>query len=720
MSRQIHLGLLIISAILIGGGYCLLKPGSPKRSRLKRILLSAALLSSLVYLALLAVNLSSTRGGCALGFLSGILDSVSCGGEAIFRAAVSPSDPERIALVFALTGVLALILICRRDGRLRAVLAWLSCSFSLFAANYWGEQGFFLYWIFCGFGAVCLLLPALADRRAGAGEGYFPPALVTSLILATAFLLRFYRLDLLPEAFLDYEGTTGLSGIEVLEGRREYYSLLWSFIGRPIMNTYSSPFFAFPLGWAFRVFGVSLITLRSLAALIGTATVPALYLLVRQRAGRREALMAAFFLAVSIWHITVSRAGLSLVLAPLYAILLGWTLLRAFQTRRSAWYLLAGAGLGGYWLIYMISKVMLIVVGLLLIHRLLLERGFLRRNWKGLAVFFLSIFLIATVMGTGISDWLLGVERQAANYIWHRTGPDSSYSPEVHLDWALHYLILNIQKSFRYLFLASHHEFLLPSTLPLINPLVFPFVVSGLLVSLYRWKRELEFFFLALFFSAFIPQVLFATFSDKAAPRHLMLLIPSCCFFAAQPFALFLQALGGGKRRWRRTVVATVGALAAAVALTSFYITFLSPRKIYPVCRMRRDYAEFIRDNLDRYYFYVVRGKFPLYLQNRTVDFITYPKIGTLHYHLPDDYPQQGEPGAGLEQGYRYISRGELPDVFAELGRSVPRAGFVFEDEDLVPVFEEQFGEGNVEEKCRECAPWVYYTLLYPPKPRRD
>lgn len=719
MSRQVHLCLLVLSAILVGWGYFLLDPQSPKRIRLRRIFRAAALLLPLIYLALLAVSLSSSRGGAALGFLSGPLDSVSRWGEAVFQGAVSPGGAGRTGLAIALAGALGLILAFNRSNRLAAGIAWLSCALSLLAVSYWGEKNFVSYWILGGGGAIALLLTGALSSRRGSADESFSPAFVISLILAVAFLLRFYRLDLLPAAFLDYEGATGLAGIEVLEGRREFYRLLWSFIGRPIMNTYSSPFFAFPLGWAFRVFGVSIITLRSLAALIGTATVPALYLLVRQQAGRREALLAAFFLAVSIWHITVSRVGLSLVLAPLYATLLGWALLRAFRTNRLVFYLLAGAGLGVYWLVYMISKVMLIVAGLLLAHRILLEKGFLRRNWKGLILFFLAILAIATVMGGGISDWLLGVERQAANYIWHRTGPESVYSPEVHLDWAARYLVLNFQKSFRYLFLASHHEFLLPSVLPLINPLVFPLIVAGLAISLYRWKRELDFFFLALFAAAFIPQVLFATFSDKAAPRHLMLLIPPCSFFAARPFSLLLDALAKGKNRWLKTAgTITVAGLAAALTLSSFYITFLSQRKIYPVCRMRRTYAEFIRDRLDRYYFFIVRGKFPLYLQNRTVDFITYPKIGALHYHLPDDYPRDGQTGPGLTKGYRYIKPEELHSIFPELGKTIPRAGFVFEPLDcpgLEGIFLKRFGEGSVETRALDCAPWVYGTFLYPP-----
>jgi len=276
------------------------------------------------------------------------------------------------------------------------------------------------------------------------------------------------------------------------------------------------------------------------------------------------------------------------------------------------------------------------------------------------------------------------------------------------LAWTWKYFTINLRKCFQYLFLKSHHEFLLPSKFPFISPLIFPFVLLGLIWSLISWKKDLPFFFLALFFCGFIPQVVFVIFQDKAAPRHLMLLIPSLSFFAAAPFSLFAFT-----PRNKAPSTAILAVFLAIFFLTASYITFLSPHWDYKVCRMRREMAEFVRDRLNSYFFYVIRAGGPLYLQNRVVDFITYPEVSSLHYHLPSDYPQPGTTGDGVTQKYRYLNPRKLPTVLHQPITTKQKTGFVFEDSSLIPLFESAFGPGCVERKCAECAPWVFYSVLY-------
>ena len=215
---------------------------------------------------------------------------------------------------------------------------------------------------------------------------------------------------------------------------------------------------------------------------------------------------------------------------------------------------------------------------------------------------------------------------------------------------------------------------------------------------------------------AFIPQVIFAPFQDKAAPRHLMLLIPPLAYFIGRPVAAAAAAVGLRNRRGGGIGGGLVLSLfLAAGFLSSLYITFAAPHWEYKVLRMRREYAEFVRDRMDEYYFYIVRGKFPLYLQNRIVDFITYPRVKALHYHLPEDYPRPGKSGKGREEKYAYVSPRHLPELFAQIKETGEKTGFVFEQKELIPIFEKEFGPGSVREKARDCAPWVYYLFIYRP-----
>ncbi len=719
---MLHAILIIAAVILTGVGIRLLDRRSPRRKRLMIILAGSLSTALLTFGLLLLVNLTATPGGKgALAFISPLVKPLSTLGEDLLNAAVNP--PDRIRIILSAVFIIGALLLIIRDKKLSGgvIASWLGVGAGLLALTFWGELHPLNYWILCALGTGLVLAAGWRERN---NQSAAPPlsrrgAIIgLGVILVLGFILRFYQLDLQPAALLDYEGTTGLSGIEIMEGNRAYHPLLWSFIARPIMNTYSVPFFAFPLALFFRIFGVSIITLRSLSALFGVITIAASYGLVRQRGSRLLALLSAFFMAISTWHIVISRAGLALSLTPLYAIIIGWLLLKAFESRRWRYFFIAGIGLACYWLFYMVGKIMLLVSAGLILHQIILTKEFLKRHWVSLTLFILIILLISVLSGLGPGEWLLGTGKQAKNFIWQREGPQSTYTAEINYHWTGKYLIENIQKSFRYLFLHSHHEFLLPPKLPFINPLLFPFFVMGFFYSLFKWKKDLNFFFIILFFTAFIPQIIFATFQDKASLRHLMLIIPSFSYFTALPFYLLARGLlKKGRLPDRITAGIVIFPLILLFLAGSFYITFLSPHWEYRVCRMRRESGEFIRDHLDQYYFFIVRGSFPLYLQNRIIDFITYPKVRALHYHIPEDYPRPGKPGDGLMKNYGYISTQELPEIFSQVGAVIPRAGFIFEQKELVPVFEEKFGTGAVIEKSQDCAPWIYYTVLSPALP---
>lgn len=710
--------LFIITAVGIAGlGFGLLPRNSERHKKIQFIINGffsmAVLLSSLLFLA----HFPSVSGEGSLFFISPAVEIFSHMGKYLFNEAVTPPVSIRIVLISIIIIGDFLLIIRDRQSFWKEVLSWSAVGIGLASVTFWGKFNPMMYWTLCGLSIIFFLW---SDRR---NREIFIPSyklkkrtviICLGIIILLGFILRFYQLDINPPSLLDYEGTTGLSGIEVIEGKRDYHLILWSFIARPIMNCYSVPFFAFPLALFFRIFGISILTLRSLSAFWGIITIAAIYGLVRQRESSLLALLVAFFMAVSSWHIVISRVGMSLSLTPLYAVVIGWALLKAFETGRLRYYFISGLGLGSYWLFYMISKVLLLTGGLIILQKIFLSRGFLKRHWSGLLVILLVILLISILSGLGPKEWLLGAGKQSNNFIWQRQGPQSTYTPRINYYWTARYLLENIKKSFRYLFLYSHHEFLLPSKLPFISPLLFPFFLMGLFYSMFRWKQDLNLFFVSLFLISFIPQIIFATFQDKASIRHLMLLIPSFSYFTALPFYLLAQRLLQWKNPSGRIAVGIVIIPLLIVFLTvSFYITFLTPHWEYLVCRMRRHCAEFILNHLDRYYFFVIRGRFPLYLQNRIIDFITYPKVQSLHYHLTDNYPQAGTPGIGVSKNYAYIQVGELPTILNLVEKDIPRAGFVFEDADLVPIFEERFGKGIVKEH-NQYSPWVYYSVLLP------
>jgi hypothetical protein len=121
-----------------------------------------------------------------------------------------------------------------------------------------------------------------------------------------------------------------------------------------------------------KLFGLSYPALRTVSTLVGTVTIPVLYLVGHQVLNRRVGLLAAGLLAVSRWHIILSRTGLRFIMMPLFSLLLIGALDRAFKRRGlqhwaavglvlgwgfhtyNAWWIMPAAVIGA-WLLHQIA-----------------------------------------------------------------------------------------------------------------------------------------------------------------------------------------------------------------------------------------------------------------------------------------------------------------------------------------------------------------------------
>jgi hypothetical protein len=198
-------------------------------------------------------------------------------------------------------------------------------------------------------------------------------------LLALAAFLRIYRLQQMPPGIFVDETNAALDALRILEGRPDSpFATGW--FETPTM-------YAFYLVGLFKMMGVSFAALKAASLLPAILTVAALYPLARLLFGIPTAFVATFLLAVSRWHITMSRWGWNEVAPLLFMILALYFLLRATRDRRASDFALGGLflGLGHY--TYLASRLVVLAVALYLLYRLLFERGFARRTWRGLAIF---------------------------------------------------------------------------------------------------------------------------------------------------------------------------------------------------------------------------------------------------------------------------------------------------------------------------------------------
>src|SRR5215471_1105110 len=154
------------------------------------------------------------------------------------------------------------------------------------------------------------------------------------LILGLALAVRLYDFGSVPPGLNQDEASTGYDTWAVM-----HYGIDRNGFHLPMMFvSWGSGMYALPGYLAmpfYAVLGFSVDSLRTVNLIAGLASVPALYLVVRETGDRTLALIAAFLLAISPWHIMISRWGLDSNLLPAVFLFGVLFLLRASRSPRS-------------------------------------------------------------------------------------------------------------------------------------------------------------------------------------------------------------------------------------------------------------------------------------------------------------------------------------------------------------------------------------------------
>jgi hypothetical protein len=178
----------------------------------------------------------------------------------------------------------------------------------------------------------------------------FQPAWVMAGIVVLAALLRLWRLDLLPPGLFFDEAYNGFDARQILQGG----PIPLFFAG----NNGREPLFIYLQTVSVAVLGATPYALRVVAALTGIVTVPVVYFCAvtlltprpatseQRRAAGWLALVAALGLAVSYWHLSLSRLGFRAnLLIPISALAIAF-FWRAWTGRRRRDYAWSGVWLG--------------------------------------------------------------------------------------------------------------------------------------------------------------------------------------------------------------------------------------------------------------------------------------------------------------------------------------------------------------------------------------
>lgn len=186
------------------------------------------------------------------------------------------------------------------------------------------------------------------------------------LILASAAVLRFWQIARLPGGLFPDEAANGLDVNSILGGDFE------PFYERG--NGRESLFF-YALALVVRLFGRGPWQHHMVSAAFGFFAVLAVYFLAKRMFGKNTALLAAFFMSISSYAVTLSRTAFRAGTIPLLTTLTLLFLVKTFQEKNKTAKIRSGVaagicfGLGFYtYISFRMMIPLLLVLGLLLIY----------------------------------------------------------------------------------------------------------------------------------------------------------------------------------------------------------------------------------------------------------------------------------------------------------------------------------------------------------------
>ena len=229
-----------------------------------------------------------------------------------------------------------------------------------------------------------------------------PGWVLFACIFGLAVFARTWEYQALPPSLFSDEASIGvdsyyIGGYGIDRNGVSYPTQLIAF------GQEQNAFYAYLLLPLIAVWGLRPVVVRLPMLISAVLTLPLVYLLARQVFNERIGLLSMFFLAISPWHILLSRWGLDQNLLPFVFTLAVYCLLQA--THNGGWFLAAAFLFGLCFYIYGPSYFIVpFVLGLSL--WIILRRGLIGRGHllAGLAIFLLMALPISAFLGINTFD----------------------------------------------------------------------------------------------------------------------------------------------------------------------------------------------------------------------------------------------------------------------------------------------------------------------------
>jgi 4-amino-4-deoxy-L-arabinose transferase-like glycosyltransferase len=336
-------------------------------------------------------------------------------------------------------------------GRRRAAMACLGVALLIVGAvvlrlwpDYRRWEGTFLPWV----AALVLtvvggrLLGTVGSPAPGPERQAFPPESGTVkwqiprsveigaflLIAAVAIFCRVYRLRSIPSGIYVDETNGAMDALLALEGQKiSPFGTAW----------YETPAgFIYFMAGLFQVFGANYFSLKAVSVIPSILAVLAIYPLGRALFGPVAGLSAMALMAVSRWHLTMSRWGWNETAPLVFQILATYFLIRGLRDARALAFVSAGLLAGLCMYTYLSSRIVFATLVVFCVYWIAVDREGPIRSWRrhgrGLLLFFLAFLIaVAPLAVTYATQPFLFFNRMREISIFNEVRETHSYQPLV-------------------------------------------------------------------------------------------------------------------------------------------------------------------------------------------------------------------------------------------------------------------------------------------------
>jgi 4-amino-4-deoxy-L-arabinose transferase-like glycosyltransferase len=464
-----------------------------------------------------------------------------------------------VTLVLTLAMAALWLAVRRRAGLVPAALT-LAVGLAL-VAEALVLQGLFRPGALLAAGAAGALAAALWQSHGRLGTALEPTAwpwrreaATVLLILTVVFALRLHRIGDYPYGVEGDESGWAWLVTEAMNG-----PVIYPFTGMPTTLWLQ--------GAAFRLFGTDIVTARAEVALLSVIGTALFYLAVRTMFNIPLALLATFLMGISIVDLAGSRQASVEAYVKIFGLLAVCALFLGYRYRRAWLFLVCGASLALGLMVY--DSFVFVPVPLLVYagYRLLRERS----DWRRHGLYLLLMVLPMLLVTPRVWDHLEG--RRIAQVAVVETETGINVDTPTRLAAALPalrpFMIKYAGITLKRLSYEMLGDVLLTRPGPMEGAALVPFLLLGLVIALWYWRRAGTLFVLLWLLIPALPTSLIL---GQASPRTFL---PHWgAFMVLVAVGLWVPCAGvradlAGRRRW--LPIGLLGAFLAVVGLSNSY-----------------------------------------------------------------------------------------------------------------------------------------------------